>query len=102
MAPINVDLTQNAEIGWAPSSSEEPPPSRPGQVKNARRNSAETTTCTGPSARGDSSWALYASERVEGDQEQVSVSSGWEKIAYTVGRGKPRWVTHRALLWSTL
>lgn len=81
---VNVSLTQNAEIGWAAALIRGASAIEAGQVKKRQAEPVETTTCTAPALAGDGLVLGVACERTSANEtsEQVTVSQGWEKIAY--------------------
>ena len=85
----NVNLTQNAEIGWAAALIRGAATIEAGQVKKRQAEPAETTTCTAPALAGDGLVLGVACERTSANEtsEQVTVSQGWEKIAYAAQEG---------------
>ena len=85
----NVSLTQNAEIGWAAALIRGASAIEAGQVKKRQAEPAETTTCTAPALAGDGLVLGVACERTSANEtsEQVTVSQGWEKIAYAAQEG---------------
>ena len=86
---INITLSQNAEIGWASVLIRGASTIEAGQVKKRQAEPAETTTCTAPALAGDGIVLGVACERTSGGEtsEQVTLSQGWEKVAYAAQEG---------------
>ncbi len=86
---VNVTLTQNAETGWAAVLIRGASTIEAGTVKKRQAEPVETTTCTAPALAGEGLVVGITCERTSGSEtsEQVSVSSGWEKIAYATQEG---------------
>ena len=85
----NVSLTQNAEIGWAAALIRGASAIEAGQVKKRQAEPAETTTCTAPALAGDGLVLGVACERTSAGEtpEQVTVSPGWERLAFAAQEG---------------
>ena len=86
---VSITLTQNAEIGWAAAVIRGASTIEAGQVKKRQAEPVETTTCTAPALAGDGLVLGVACERTSAGEtaEQVSVSSGWEKLAFAAQEG---------------
>lgn len=86
---VNVSLTQNAEIGWAAVLIRGASTIEAGTVKKRQAEPVETTTCTAPALAGEGLVMGIACERTSGSEtsEQVTLSQGWEKIAYAAQEG---------------
>ena len=86
---VNVALTQNAEIGWAAVLIRGASTIEDGAVKKRQADPAETTTCTAPALAGEGLVVGIACERTSGSEtsEQVTLSQGWEKVAYAAQEG---------------
>ena len=86
---VNVALTQNAEIGWAAAVIRGASTIEAGQVKKRQAEPVETTTCTAPALAGDGLVLGVACERTSAGEtsEQVTLSQGWEKIAFAPQEG---------------
>ena len=86
---INIALNQNAEIGWVAAVVRGASTIKAGTVKKRQADPTETTTCTAPALAGDGLVLGWAFERTSAGEtaEQVSVSSGWEKIAFAAQEG---------------
>lgn len=86
---VNVSLTQNAEIGWAAASIRGASALEAGTVKKRQADPTETTTCTAPALAGEGLVLGFAFERTSAGEtsEQVSVSAGWEKLAFAAQEG---------------
>ena len=86
---INIALSQNAEIGWAAAVVRGGSAIEAGTVKKRQADPTETTTCTAPALAGEGLVLGWAFERTSAGEtaEQVSVSPGWEKIAYAAQEG---------------
>lgn len=86
---VNVQLNQNAEIGWAAAVIRGASTVEAGTVKKRQADPTETTTCTAPALAGDGLVLGWAFERTSAGEtaEQVSVSSGWEKVAFAAQDG---------------
>lgn len=86
---ITLTLSQNAEIGWAAASIRGASALVPGTVKKRQADPTETTTCTAPALAGEGLVLGFAFERTSMGEtsEQVSVSAGWEKLAYAAQTG---------------
>lgn len=85
----NVQLSQNAEIGWAAAVIRGASTVEAGTVKKRQADPTETTTCTAPALAGEGLVLGWAFERTSAGEtaEQVSVSSGWEKVAFAAQEG---------------
>ena len=86
---VNVQLSQNAEIGWAAVLIRGTSSIEAGTVKKRQAEPAETTTCTAPALAGEGLVLGVACERTSANEasEQVTVSQGWEKMAYAAQEG---------------
>ena len=86
---INITLSQNAEIGWAAAVVRGASTIEAGTVKKRQADPTETTTCTAPALAGEGLVLGWAFERTSAGEtaEQVSVSPGWDKIAYAAQEG---------------
>ncbi len=86
---VNVQLSQNAEIGWAAVLIRGASSIEAGTVKKRQAEPAETTTCTAPALAGEGLVLGVACERTSANEasEQVTVSQGWEKMAYAAQEG---------------
>lgn len=86
---VNVQLSQNAEIGWAAAVIRGASAIDAGTVKKRQADPTETTTCTAPALAGEGLVLGWAFERTSAGEtaEQVSVSSGWEKLAFAAQEG---------------
>ena len=86
---VNISLTQNAEIGWAAVLIRGASTIEAGQVKKRQAEPTETATCTAPALAGDGLILGVACERTSANEtsEQVTVSPGWEQIAYAAQEG---------------
>lgn len=86
---VNVQLSQNAEIGWAAAVIRGASSIEAGTVKKRQAEPIETTTCTAPALAGEGLVLGVACERTSGGEssEQVTLSQGWEKVAYAAQEG---------------
>lgn len=86
---INITLSQNAEIGWAAAVIRGASTIEAGTVKKRQADPTETMTCTAPALAGEGLVLGWAFERTSAGEtaEQVSVSPGWERIAYAAQEG---------------
>ena len=86
---VNVQLSQNAEVGWAAAVIRGASTVEAGTVKKRQADPTETTTCTAPALAGEGLVLGWAFERTSAGEtsEQVSVSSGWEKVAFAAQEG---------------
>ena len=86
---INIALSQNAEIGWAAAVIRGASTIEAGTVKKRQADPTETMTCTAPAFAGEGLVLGWAFERTSAGEtaEQVSVSPGWERIAYAAQEG---------------
>ena len=86
---VNVTLTQNAEIGWAAVLIRGASTIEAGTVKKRQADPVETTTCTAPALAGEGLVVGIACERTSGNEtsEQVTLSQGWERVAYAAQEG---------------
>lgn len=86
---VNVQLSQNAEIGWAAAVIRGASTIEAGTVKKRQADPTETTTCTAPALAGEGLVLGWAFERTSAGEtsEQVTVSQGWEKIAFAAQEG---------------
>ena len=85
----NITLSQNAEIGWAAAVIRGASTIEAGTVKKRQADPTETTTCTAPALAGEGLVLGWVFERTSAGEtaEQVSVSSGWEKVTYAAQEG---------------
>ena len=86
---VSITLSQNAEIGWAAVLIRGASTIEAGTVKKRQAEPAETTTCTAPALAGEGLVLGVACERTSGGEtsEQVTLSQGWEKVAYAAQEG---------------
>ena len=86
---VNVQLSQNAEVGWAAAVIRGASTVEAGTVKKRQADPTETTTCTAPALAGEGLVLGWTFERTSAGEasEQVSVSSGWEKAAFAAQEG---------------
>ena len=86
---VNITLSQNAEVGWAGAVIRGASTIEAGTVKKRQADPTETTTCTAPALAGEGLVLGWAFERTSAGEtaEQVSVSSGWEKVAFAAQEG---------------
>lgn len=86
---VTLTLSQNAEIGWAAASIRGASTIRAGDVKKRQAPPTETTTCTAPALAGAGVVLGFAFERTSAveSSEQVTVSAGWEKVAFASQEG---------------
>ena len=86
---VTLTLSQNAEIGWAAASIRGASTIKAGDVKKRQAPPTETTTCTAPALAGAGVVLGFASERTSAveSSEQVTVSAGWEKLAFASQEG---------------
>ena len=86
---VTLTLSQNAEIGWAAASIRGASSIKAGDVKKRQAPPTETTTCTAPALAGGGLVLGFAFERTSAGEtsEQVTVSTGWEKIAFAAQEG---------------
>ena len=86
---VNVQLSQNAEIGWAAAVIRGASTVEAGAVKKRQAEPTETTTCTAPALAGEGLVLGWAFERTSAGEtsEQVTLSQGWEKVAYAPQEG---------------
>ena len=86
---VTLTLSQNAEIGWAAASIRGASTIKPGDVKKRQAPPTETTTCTAPALAGAGVVLGFAFERTSAveSSEQVTVSAGWEKLAFASQEG---------------
>ena len=86
---VTLTLSQNAEIGWAAASIRGASTIKAGDVKKRQAPPTETTTCTAPALAGAGVVLGFAFERTSAveSSEQVTVSAGWEKIAFASQEG---------------
>ena len=86
---ITLTLSQNAEIGWAAASIRGASTIKAGDVKKRQAPPTETTTCTAPALAGEGVVLGFAFERTSAveSSEQVTVSAGWEKLAFASQEG---------------
>ena len=86
---VTLTLSQNAEIGWAAASIRGVSTIKAGDVKKRQAPPTETTTCTAPALAGEGVVLGFAFERTSAveSSEQVTVSAGWEKVAFASQEG---------------
>ena len=86
---ITLTLSQVAEIGWAAASIRGASTVKAGDVKKRQAPPTETTTCTAPALAGEGVVLGFAFERTSAveSSEQVTVSAGWEKLAFAAQEG---------------
>ena len=86
---VTLTLSQNAEIGWAAASISGASTIKAGDVKKRQAPPTETTTCTAPELAGEGVVLGFAFERTSAveSSEQVTVSAGWEKLAFAAQEG---------------
>ena len=86
---VTLTMNQNAEIGWAAASIRGASSIKAGDVKKRQAPPAETTTCTAPALAGEGLVLGFAFERTSAAEtsEQVTVSAGWEKLAFAAQDG---------------
>ena len=86
---VTLTLSQVAEIGWAAASIRGASTIKAGDVKKRQAPPTETTTCTAPALAGGGLVLGFAFERTSAGEtsEQVTVSTGWEKIAFAAQEG---------------
>lgn len=86
---VSITLSQNAEIGWASVLIRGASTIEAGQVKKRQAEPAENTTCTAPALAGDGLVLGVACERTSTGEtpEQVTVSTGWERIVFAAQEG---------------
>ena len=86
---ITLTLSQVAEIGWAAASIRGASSIKAGDVKKRQAPPTETTTCTAPALAGEGVVLGFAFERTSAGEssEQVTVSAGWEKLAFAAQEG---------------
>ena len=86
---VTLTLSQVAEIGWAAASIRGASSIKAGDVKKRQAPPTETTTCTAPALAGEGVVLGFAFERTSAveSSEQVTVSAGWEKLAFASQEG---------------
>ena len=86
---VTLTMSQNAEIGWAAASIRGASTIEAGSVKKRQAEPVETTTCTAPALAGEGVVLGFAFERTSAveSSEQVTVSAGWEKLAFAAQEG---------------
>ena len=86
---VTLTMSQNAEIGWAAASIRGASTIKAGDVKKRQAPPTETTTCTAPALAGEGVVLGFAFERTSAveSSEQVTVSAGWEKLAFAAQEG---------------
>ena len=86
---VTLTLSQVAEIGWAAASIRGASTIKAGDVKKRQAPPTETTTCTAPALAGEGVVLGFAFERTSAGEssEQVTVSAGWEKLAFAAQEG---------------
>ena len=86
---VTLTMSQVAEIGWAAASIRGASTVKAGDVKKRQAPPTETTTCTAPALAGEGVVLGFAFERTSAGEssEQVTVSAGWEKLAFASQEG---------------
>ena len=86
---VTLTMSQVAEIGWAAASIRGASTVKAGDVKKRQAPPTETTTCTAPALAGEGVVLGFAFERTSAveSSEQVTVSAGWEKLAFAAQEG---------------
>lgn len=86
---VTLTMSQVAEIGWAAASIRGASTVKAGDVKKRQAPPTETTTCTAPALAGEGVVLGFAFERTSAGEssEQVTVSAGWEKLAFAAQEG---------------
>lgn len=86
---VTLTMSQVAEIGWAAASIRGASSIKAGDVKKRQAPPTETTTCTAPALAGEGVVLGFAFERTSAveSSEQVTVSAGWEKLAFASQEG---------------
>ena len=86
---VTLTMSQVAEIGWAAASIRGASTVKAGDVKKRQAPPTETTTCTAPALAGAGVVLGFAFERTSAveSSEQVTVSAGWEKLAFASQEG---------------
>lgn len=86
---VTLTMSQVAEIGWAAASIRGASTIKAGDVKKRQAPPTETTTCTAPALAGEGVVLGFAFERTSAveSSEQVTVSAGWEKVAFASQEG---------------
>lgn len=86
---VTLTMSQVAEIGWAAASIRGASSIKAGDVKKRQAPPTETTTCTAPALAGAGVVLGFAFERTSAveSSEQVTVSAGWEKLAFASQEG---------------
>ena len=86
---VTLTMSQVAEIGWAAASIRGASTIKAGDVKKRQAPPTETTTCTAPALAGAGVVLGFAFERTSAveSSEQVTVSAGWEKVAFASQEG---------------
>jgi hypothetical protein len=86
---VTLTMSQVAEIGWAAASIRGASTIKAGDVKKRQAPPTETTTCTAPALAGEGVVLGFAFERTSAveSSEQVTVSAGWEKLAFAAQEG---------------
>lgn len=86
---VTLTMSQVAEIGWAAASIRGASTIKAGDVKKRQAPPTETTTCTAPALAGEGVVLGFAFERTSAveSSEQVTVSAGWEKVAFAAQEG---------------
>ena len=86
---VTLTMSQVAEIGWAAASIRGASTIKAGDVKKRQAPPTETTTCTAPALAGEGMVLGFAFERTSAveSSEQVTVSAGWEKVAFASQEG---------------
>ena len=86
---VTLTMSQVAEIGWAAASIRGSSTVKAGDVKKRQAPPTETTTCTAPALAGEGVVLGFAFERTSAGEssEQVTVSAGWEKLAFAAQEG---------------
>ena len=86
---VTLTMSQVEEIGWAAASIRGASTIKAGDVKKRQAPPTETTTCTAPALAGEGVVLGFAFERTSAveSSEQVTVSAGWEKLAFASQEG---------------
>lgn len=86
---VTISMSQNAEIGWAAAAVRGAASIEAGTVKKRQAEPVETKTCTAPALAGAGLALGFTFERTSAveSSEQVTVSEGWEKIAFAAQEG---------------
>lgn len=86
---ITISMSQNAEIGWAAATVRGASSIEAGTVKKRQAEPVETKTCTAPALAGNGLALGFTFERTSAGEtsDQVTVSEGWEKLAFAAQEG---------------